>query len=116
MGAVGGYDPRLRHTEDADLGVRLLEAGYDIVGDPDLHVECISSNTLGEVLECYWRWYAGANEEAHVGAYWKTIGYSIKSMAVADLRAGDPRGVPISLLCPHYQFWRSWQRRRRRRY
>ena len=31
-----------------------------------------------------------------------------EAMARADLRDRDPLCVPISLVTPHYQFWRTW--------
>lgn len=108
---VGNYTSALRHSEDEDLGERLLASGYNVVYDPGLQVTSIISNTLGQVLERYWRWYAGKEESIDWRAYLKQISYSIKVMAVQDLSAGDPMGVPISLLCPHYQFWKSWLRK-----
>jgi glycosyltransferase involved in cell wall biosynthesis len=110
VASVGGYSPRLRHSEDGDLGARLLAAGFDVVNDPALEVISIAPNTLGEVLERYWRWYAGEDEQVSWRSYWKTIGYSVKVMAPVDLRDDDVLSVPISLFCPHYQFWRSWLR------
>jgi glycosyltransferase involved in cell wall biosynthesis len=109
--AVGGFDPELRHSEDRDLGGRLRAAQFDVVHDPRLRVICITSNTLGEVLERYWRWYAGTDESTSWHDYWRAIGYSLKGMVVADLGAADPLSVPISLFVPHFQFWRSRLRR-----
>ena len=111
-GAAGGYNPALRHTEDADLGQRLLAAGYDVIADPDLRITCTVSNSLGQVLERYWRWNAGADESVSVHGYLKLVAYSIKSMATHDIRDGDPLSVPISLFVPHYQFWKSLWRKR----
>lgn len=111
--AVGNYDPQLRHSEDADLGRRLLAAGYDVVSDPTLRITSIAENTLAQVLERYWRWNAGVTETITGLDYLKLISYSIKVMARQDLQARDLGSVPISLMAPHYQFWRSWWRRRR---
>jgi glycosyltransferase involved in cell wall biosynthesis len=111
--AVGGYDAARRHSEDSDLGARLIRAGFDVVQDPALEAMSIASNTVGEVLERYWRWYAGHDEAVSWRGYLKGIGYSVKGMAAADLAAGDPFSVPVSLLAPHYQFWRSLLRRAR---
>jgi GT2 family glycosyltransferase len=104
---VGGYDRTLRHTEDGELGTRLLASGFDVVYDPALTVTSIAPNTVGQVLERHWRWYAGTTASASWREYRKSIGYSIKCMARDDLRAGDPLCVPLSLLSPHYRFWRS---------
>ena len=107
----GGYNPDLRHSEDADLGARLLAAGFDVVSDPDLRIAATVSNSLPEVLERYWRWNAGAREEVSPTHYVKQMLYSVKVMAPADLRAGDPAGALVSLMAPHYQFWVSFWRK-----
>jgi glycosyltransferase involved in cell wall biosynthesis/cephalosporin hydroxylase len=113
--AVGGYDVRLRHTEDGELGARLLAHNFDVVYDPRLEVQSIASDTVNDVLERYWRWYAGPDERVTWVGYWKNVGYAIRSEAVMDLRAGDPAGAVISLACPHYAFWRSrWRTGRHR--
>ncbi len=109
---VGNYDPRLRHSEDADLGQRLRDAGHDVVFDPQLQITSIADNTLPQVLERYWRWNAGVRETISALDYLKLISYSIKVMARQDWVAHDPSCIPLSLLAPHYQFWRSWWRRR----
>jgi glycosyltransferase involved in cell wall biosynthesis len=106
VAAVGGYDASLRHTEDAELGRRLLAAGHDVIGDPSLAVFCNIQNSLPEVLERYWRWYAGQDESFGLGAYFKAVWFSIRSMAWRDLKAGDPLASAISLLLPQYQLWR----------
>lgn len=111
---VGNFDPQLRHSEDAELGERLLSAGHDIVFDPSVPVYCNVQNTLGEVLERYWRWHAGPDARVSRSAYWRNIVYSIKAMASRDVRAGDPLGAFISLVCPHYCFWKSVSGRPRR--
>lgn len=109
---VGNFDRTLRHSEDADLGRRLLAAGFDVVFDPSLLVVSGVSNSLGQVLERYWRWHAGPNEAISLRGYIKQIWYAAKVMVVRDLRDGDLLSVPVSLLSPHYQFWRSWLSRR----
>lgn len=107
VASVGGYDRRLRHTEDGDLGSRLLAANLDVVYDPALEVNSIAVNSLGQVLERHWRWYAGAHPSVSWREYRKSIAYSIKCMAMDDLRDGDPLSVPVSLLIPHYHLVRS---------
>lgn len=58
--AVGKFNTLLRHSEDAELGKRLLAAGYDIVFDPSATYICNVRNTLIQVLECYWHWLGGS--------------------------------------------------------
>lgn len=111
---VGNFDPNLRHSEDAELGERLLAAGYDIVFDPSVPVYCNVRNTLGQVLERYWRWYAGSDEGITWRGYWRNVVFSVKGMAWHDLKAGDPLAALISLVCPHYRHWRSLIRRARK--
>lgn len=104
---VGNFNPDLRHSEDKELGDRLLEKGYYIVFDPSVAVYCNVDNSIGQVLERYWRWYAGFDEAISLQSYFKNIVFSLKCMACEDLKAGDPFSVVISLLCPHVQFWTS---------
>lgn len=106
VAAVGGYDASLRHSEDAELGIRLEGASFDVVGDPSLEVFCNIRNSLPQVLERYWRWYAGKDEFFSMKIYLKLILFSMKTMAWADLRAGEPLTCIISLLLPHYQCWK----------
>jgi cellulose synthase/poly-beta-1,6-N-acetylglucosamine synthase-like glycosyltransferase len=104
---VGNYASTLRHSEDAELGERLLAAGYDIVFDPSAPVYSNVQNTLFQVLERYWRWYAGKDENISWRGYCRNIGYAVKGMAWQDLRAGDPLAALISLISPHFQFWHT---------
>ncbi len=104
--AVGNFDPELRHSEDADLGARLIAAGWDVVHDPALPITTIADNTLGEVLERYWRWYAGKDEAVTWRGYLRNIRYSV-SVATSEITSGDPAMAAITLLCPHFCFWRS---------
>ena len=89
------------------LGDRLLAAGYEIWGDCDLIVTSLTNNTLGEVLERYWRWYAGKEEKMGLATYWHDLKGSIRPMAASDLANGDWGCACISLLSPHYRFWKT---------
>ena len=106
LAAVGGYDTSLRHSEDAELNDRLVVGNYEVIEDPSLKVYCNVSNSLLEVLERYWRWYAGKDELFGLKSYIKLIWFSVRTMAWGDLRAGQPLTCFISLLVPHYQFMR----------
>ena len=108
---VGGFDAKLRHSEDADLGVRLVKAGFDVVYDPALPVESIARNSLGQILERYWRWNAGIGEQVSPLGYLKSIWFCLRSMTLSDLARGEPGVAAISLLCPHYCFAKSLGRR-----
>ena len=111
VAAVGGYDSSLRHSEDAELGNRLAAADFETISDPSLQVYCNILNSLPEVLERYWRWYAGKDELFGVKAYCKRVWFSVRTMAWGDLRAGEPFTCLISLLLPHYQCWRFLNRK-----
>ena len=108
--AVGNFNPLLRHSEDEELGKRLLAAGYDIVFDPSATYICNVRNTLMQVLERYWRWHAGSDkidgEISSWKSYLKNIAYSVKVMAWHDITNGDLTASCISLICPHYGFWK----------
>ena len=109
--AVGNFDPSLRHSEDAELGCRLLAAGFDVIFDPSLEViSCVSNTSLG-VLERYWRWNAGISEKISFYSYARLVWYSLRVLVSRDLADRDLLAIPLSLFCPHYQFWKSWWRR-----
>jgi cellulose synthase/poly-beta-1,6-N-acetylglucosamine synthase-like glycosyltransferase len=100
---VGGFNVKLRHGEDADLGRRLRAAGYAVVFDPALFAFSFSQNTVWQVLERYARWNNAGRMS--IRDYLRQINYAVKVMVSADLRARDLKAAGISLLCPHYQFW-----------
>ncbi len=110
--SVGNYDPALRHSEDQELGERLLRSGFELIYDPSLGVVSTRRDSLSQVLERYWRWNAGAGETVDWHNYLRQISYSLKVMVIQDLKAGDPFAVPISITAPHYQFWRSLFRKK----
>jgi GT2 family glycosyltransferase len=110
---VGNFDVALRHSEDAELGERLAAAGFDIAFDPRVAVFCNIRNTIPQVLERYWRWHAGRDERVTWLAYLRLVSYSVKGMIALDLADRDPQSALISVICPHYQFWRSKGRRKR---
>lgn len=105
--SVGNFNAAMHHAEDAELGSRLLAAGYDVVSDPRLRVISIGQNTVRQVLERYWRWGVGVDEAVSLRWYAKQVAYSVKVMARQDLEARDVLCLPLSLWSPHYQFWRT---------
>lgn len=111
---AGGFDCKLRHTEDADLGMRLRAIGWRVVFDPKLVAHSLSTNTMAQVLERYWRWNAGAAEQISLLNYARHVWFSLRVMVPADCREGDIAASFISFLAPHYQFWKSLIRRGRK--
>lgn len=65
----------------------------------------IVPNTLGQVLERYWRWHAGVEERLSLGGYLRKVWFSLRWMAVQGLRGRDPAAALICLLLPHSQLW-----------
>ena len=100
---VGGFNVKLRHGEDAELGRRLRAAGYAVVFDPALFACSFTKNSVGQVLERYARWNNAGRMS--IRDYVRQIDYALRIMVFADLRARDLKAAGISLLCPHYQFW-----------
>lgn len=106
--AVGNYNTSYRCNEDVELGERLLAAGYDVVFDPNLLLYSITGNSIRQVLERYSRWYGPKPTELTFSGYLRLMSYSLKSMAARDLSERDLLSVPISLVCPHVQYARSF--------
>lgn len=104
---VGNFNPSLEHSEDKELGERLISAGYKIIGDPNLVVRSIKKDSISSVLERYWRWYGGINERMTFRNYLHAIKASFRPMIQEDFKAGEWKSAIISLLCPHYGFLRS---------
>ena len=109
---VGNFAAERRCGEDAELGGRLLAAGFAVVCDPALQVLAWGDNSLPQLLERYERWNSGAKPGSGLGAYLKHVSYAIRVMAREDLRQRDPASAVISFLCPHYLFWKTRFRRR----
>ena len=108
---VGNFNPSLRHSEDRDLGKRLLNSGYKIIGDPNLVVYSIKKDSIFSVLERYWRWYGGEDENMSLCDYLNAIKASFKPMIQQDLKAKDWRAAIVSFLCPHYVLMRYLYRK-----
>ena len=105
--AVGNFNPSLRHSEDKELGDRLVGAGFKILGDPNLTIYSLSKDSIFKVLERYWRWYGGVHEKMTIADYFHAMKSSLKPMVQEDLRKADWPCALISLICPHYGFARS---------
>lgn len=101
---AGNFNADLREDEDADLGRRLLAAGWDVIFSPDLRVTALARDNVGSVLRRYARWN-NASASPSWSSYPQLVSYSLRSMVAQDLRAGDWPSAMLSLLCPHYQFW-----------
>lgn len=107
VAGAGGFDASLRHSEDEDLGRRLLAAGHDVVFDPRLHVASRADNSALEVLERYWRWYVGRNEAFSIPAYARQTWYCLSHMVANDLKKRDPAVAAISFFLPPYILFKA---------
>jgi cellulose synthase/poly-beta-1,6-N-acetylglucosamine synthase-like glycosyltransferase len=99
---VGNFNQDLRHSEDLELGERLIAAGWRIVYEPRATVMTSGSNTIAEVFERYWRWNSGLHPRFRAAGYLKNVAYAIKVLAKRDLAARDPACAVLSLALPHY--------------
>jgi glycosyltransferase involved in cell wall biosynthesis len=102
--AAGGFNPALRSGEDADLGRRLLAAGWKVIADPALHALNLSADSAGKALERYARWNSPGGLRGR--DWWRQLVYAAKVMAKADLRARDPMAALLSMAAPFYQLRR----------
>lgn len=103
--AVGGFDAKLRCDEDADLGKRLLSAGWEVIHDPELTASALRANTITEVLERYARWNFPQGLRGRV--WLRQLAYTLKVMVRKDLRQRDPLAAVLSLSSVLYPWRRS---------
>ena len=103
---VGNFNESARYAEDADLGARLHAAGYLTVRDPELNITDIRTESLFRLMDRYWRWnHKERPKDLHI--YLKVIWHSMKVMVREDIEFREFSSIPISLLSPHYRFFRS---------
>ena len=108
--AVGGFKTNLRAGEDAEIGTRLLENGFEVVLDPALRGTALNNDSLLQLLNRYTRWNTSPNRPPAFTEYVRTISYALKVMVKEDLSKGDLPCALISLIVPHYQFWAARMR------
>jgi glycosyltransferase involved in cell wall biosynthesis len=102
---ISNYNTLCKHSEDRDLGDRLYESGFKILSDDDMRMFCNRNDSLIKVYERYWRWNSGS--EISLYLYIKNIYYSLKEMVLKDLIENDLPKAFISLILPHYIFFKS---------
>jgi glycosyltransferase involved in cell wall biosynthesis len=101
MEQVGGFDACLRSGEDADLGRRLLAAGWEVIADPGLQATSLTRESAHALLARYARW--NSPDGIRGRAWLRQVSYAVRSMARDDLRARDPLAALLSLAAPFYQ-------------
>ena len=109
--AVGNFRSGLRHSEDVELGDRLLKAGYKVVFEPKCIAHPLVRNTIAQCLERHWRWYVARHGRMTLTDLCRWAGLAWRSMLVEDMRAKDPAAAVISLILPFHHWWRSqWKK------
>ena len=110
---VGNFNASLRHSEDRELGERLLRAGWQIAYEPRALVTTLGSNSMAEVLERYWRWHEGIRPSFRAANYIRNAIYAVKVLVRRDLAKGDIPCALVSLYLPHYCAYRTLTSRKR---
>jgi GT2 family glycosyltransferase len=112
---VGNFNSKLRHSEDVELGDRLLKAGYKVVFEPKCIAHPLVRNTIAQCLERHWRWYVARHGRMTLTDLCRWAGLAWRSMLVEDMRAKDPAAAVISLILPFHHWWRSqWEKANRK--
>lgn len=96
---AGNYDKTMRHSEDADLGKRLISGGHKIYADPALEVHPLISNPPAKVIERYLRWNFGPNGNSSLKSRMKFARYASSCLLKNDLSLRDWGAAAISVLC-----------------
>lgn len=96
---AGNYNRELRHSEDAELGKRIIREGFAIISDPALRLVPLSSNASAQVIERYLRWNLGPTAPHSLKDRLKFAHYAMKTMLKKDAAAKDFGSALITLRC-----------------
>lgn len=107
IAAIGNFNSSCRHSEDAELGKRLSSRGYKIIYEPQAILTTLTSNTLKQVFERYWRWNQATDGKSSLRSFAKFWWYSLKVLALRDVKRGDLLSALYSALLPYYCAYRS---------
>ena len=99
---VGNFNPKYKHSEDEELGERLVASGYKSIGDPALITFSEITNSLSQVLERHWRWHVGKDEKLNLFSFVSIFRSSLNPMLFQDLKANDFAASMISLIYPFF--------------
>jgi glycosyltransferase involved in cell wall biosynthesis len=102
---IGNYNTLYKHSEDRELGDRLIKSGFKILSDDNMRMSCHRRDSLFKVYERYWRW--NTRSDISIYSYIKNVYYSLKEMVMKDLMENDFPKALISLFQPHYSFFKS---------
>jgi glycosyltransferase involved in cell wall biosynthesis len=114
---AGGYDERCRtNGEDADISARISARGGVTIYDPTAIVRHQRHDSMGSILDTYWRWRQPALETLPGGV---TLGWVLRQawghhlrnhllgMARRDARAGRAELLPLDVLFSIYMPYRD---------
>lgn len=104
---VGNFNKYLTKCEDLELGKRLMNNGYVLLGHTDVFIHSLRSNNISELYERYWRWYYSDIDKYSINHFWSSIKNSLKPMAESDLKNKDYCCAIISLVLPYYCLYKS---------
>ncbi len=112
VAAVGGFNPSLKHSEDAELSRRLTQAGWKIIFDPTLLVTELTFNTWTQVFERVWRYNIGRNDRFTIRSWFVFVKLAWGVMLRRDLSAGDIKCALATFCLPfillaHWSAWSS---------
>lgn len=101
------FDPLLTKNEDYELGCKLIKKGFKLLGHTDVFIYSTISNTLLQTMERYWRWHFSRDKHMSFFNYLKLIKACFNPMAISDLKEYKFGLFLISMILPHYCFYKS---------
>jgi len=101
------FDPLLTKNEDYELGCKLIKKGFKLLGHTDVFIYSTISNTLFQTMERYWRWHFSRDKHMSFINYLKLIKACFNPMAISDLKEYKFNLFLISMILPHYCFYKS---------
>lgn len=115
---VGGYDPSMRtNGEDHDISQKLLQANYQLAYDPQAKVTHHRTDTVGTILNTYWRYWLFGNglNKSRPGFFMsirRCLGFIVtQTRRVLTTRTTlykpDLLAVDFLLIC--YMMYRQWR-------
>lgn len=101
------FDSLLTKNEDYELGCKLIKKGFKLLGHTDVFIYSTISNTLFQTMERYWRWHFSRDKHMSFINYLKLIKACFNPMAISDLKEYKFDLFLISMILPHYCFYKS---------
>ena len=116
--AAGGYDEAMRtNGEDADLSRRLHDHGWKLFYDPAARATHLRHDTVGSILDAYWRWLFSSSKWYPKGISLLSIcGYAVmihfrymfRTLLARDIRARRFELLGIDFLTLFYFPYREF--------